>query len=428
MRTPVHEYLAEIRNRCYHFSQGEVATYIPELAEVNPDQFGLALCMPAGTVYSEGDAESPFTIQSVSKPFVYAMALAERGLEIVNAYVDVEPSGDPYNAMSVDPETGKPSNPMINMGAIVTHCLVGAPDATPLERSDRVIESLSQFAGRSLDVNDAVLESEYSHRYRNVALASMMRSNGFINIEPDDAVWGYTRQSAINVTARDLAVMAMTLANGGINPITRNRVVPEWVCRQVLSVMTTCGMYDSAGDWLSSVGIPAKSGVGGGIIGALPGQIGIGTFSPRLDQHGNSVRGVEACERVSQDMGLHLMALPAPSIEAIGQQSRTESGAVLVIIQGALTFTTAELVLRRFEEIPVDESEVVVDLTYVPQIDHVGDRMLREGLRRLGQDGHEVTLIDPYERIPRPLAHDRREIPVVEDFESFEEQEDSAAL
>lgn len=423
MRTPVHEYLAEIRNRCYHFNQGEVATYIPELAEVDPDLFGIAMCMPAGTIYAEGDAERPFTIQSVSKPFVYAMALAERGLDIVNAYVDVEPSGDPYNAMSVDPETGKPSNPMINMGAIVTHCLVGGPDFTPRERSDLIVSSLSKFAGRQLDVNESVQESEYAHRYRNVALASMMRSNGFISLEPDDAVWGYTRQSAINVTARDLAVMAMTLSNGGINPVTLERVVPEWVCRQVLSVMTTCGMYDSAGDWLSSVGIPAKSGVGGGIIGALPGQVGIGTFSPRLDQHGNSVRGVEACERVSQDMGLHLMALPAPSIDAIGHQSRTESGAVLVVIQGSLTFPTAELVLRRFEEVPVDESEVVVDLTAVPQINSVGDRMLREGLRRLGEDGHEVTLVDPHERMPKPLAHDRSEIPVIEDFEKFEEQE-----
>lgn len=423
MRTPVHEYLAEIRNRCYRFNQGDVATYIPELAEVDPEQFGIALCTPAGTIYAEGDAESSFTIQSVSKPFVYAMALAERGLDVVNAYVDVEPSGDPFNAMSVDADTGKPSNPMINMGAIVTHCLVGAPELSPVQRSELIRESLSRFAGRPLEVNESVRESEYAHRYRNVALASMMRSNGFIAIEPDDAVWGYTRQSAITVTARDLAVMAMTLANGGINPVTRERVVPEWVCRQVLSVMTTCGMYDAAGDWLSSVGIPAKSGVGGGIIGALPGQIGIGTFSPRLDQHGNSVRGVETCERVSRDMGLHLMAMPAPTIDAIGQRSRTESGAVLVVVQGPLTFPTAELVLRRFEEIAIDESEVVVDLTFVPQINDVGDRMLREGLRRLGQDGHEVTLIDPYERIPHPVAHDRSRIPVVDDFETFQEQE-----
>ncbi|MGO1544283.1 MAG: glutaminase A [Gulosibacter sp.] len=421
MHTPVPDYLNEILRSCQFYNQGEVASYIPELARVNPDQFGMAICMPAGTVYEEGDAQSEFTIQSVSKPFVYAMALRDRGLEVVNAYVDVEPSGDPYNAMSVDPETGKPSNPMINMGAITTHCLVGEPEFTPLQRSDQIIDVLSQFAGRTLAVNEEVLESEYSHRYRNVALASMMRSNGFIGIEPDDAVWGYTRQSAVIVTARDLAVMSMTLANGGINPVTRERVVPEWVCRQVLSVMATCGMYDSAGDWLSSVGIPAKSGVGGGIIGALPGQIGIGTFSPRLDQHGNSVRGVEACERISRDLGLHIMELPAPSIEEIGQQSRTESGARLVAVQGALTFPTAELVLRRLEEIPQDETEVVVDLTFVSRINKVGDRMLREGLRRLGQDGHVVTLIDPHERVPSPVAHDRTDIPVVEDLNSYED-------
>ncbi|SJM53136.1 glutaminase [Gulosibacter sp. 10] len=421
MRTPVPEYLHEILESCRGNTGGEVATYIPELGQTDPDLFGIAMCTPAGTVYSTGDADAPFTIQSASKPFVYAVALRERGLDVVNFHVDVEPSGDPFNEMSVDSETGKPSNPMINMGAITTHCLVGDSGLSPMERSEIVRRELSRFAGRELSVNETVLESEFKHRYRNVALASMARSNGFILLEPDDAVWGYTRQSAIVVTARDLAVMAMTLANGGVNPLTLEQVVPQWVCRQVLSVMATCGMYDSAGDWLSNIGIPAKSGVGGGILGALPGQVGIGTFSPRLDQHGNSVRGVEACERLSRQLGLHLMELPAPSIDAIGQQSTTESGAVLVALQGALTFPSGELMLRRFEEIPMGGDEIVVDLTLVPSINVVGDRMLREGLRRLGRDGHEVTLIDPYERIPNPVAHDRSEIPVVDDLETYEE-------
>ena len=395
MQTPIPEYLADLLADCADDTDGELASYIPELADADPDQLGLALCTPEGKIYSVGDDTAAFTIQSISKPFVYALALRDRGLEAVDAHVGVEPSGDPFNEISVDEKSGRPRNPMINIGAITTHCLVGNPALAPKLRAEVVLDGLSRFAGRTLSVDEEVLESEFRTRYRNVALASMVRSNGFIDVEPDEAVWGYTKQCAALVTVRDLSVMAMTLALGGLNPVTGEQVVPQWVCRQVLSVMTTCGMYDAAGDWLSNVGIPAKSGVAGGIIGALPGQVGIGAFSPRLDSFGNSVRGVQICERLSQDMGLHIMELPPPSIDAIGRQSTTADGDPLIVVQGPMTFPTAELVLRRFEQLPESAPKIVVDLHMVTRINRVGIVMLREGIRRLEQDGHEVTVRQP---------------------------------
>lgn len=391
MQTPVPDYLAELIASC-DASGGELASYIPELANADPERTGLALCTPDGTVYSAGDDEYEFTIQSISKPFAYALALRDRDLETVMAHVGVEPSGDAFNDMSVDNATGRPRNPMINIGAITVHSLVGNPALDHRQRAAVVLDGLSRFAGRTLDFDEKVLESEYASRYRNVALASMARSNGFIHVEPDEAVWGYTAQCAIRVTVRDLAVMAMTLALGGRNPITGQQVVPQWVCRQVLSVMTSCGMYDSAGDWLSQVGIPAKSAVSGGLIGALPGQVGIGTFSPRLDRYGNSVRGVQLCERLSHDMGLHIMELPPPSIDAIGSRSETRDGRPLIVVQGPITFPSAELAMRKFEQLPADAMHVVVDLRLVTTVNRIGRRMLREGIRRLRHEGRQVQV------------------------------------
>lgn len=395
MQTPIPEYLTELLDDCAGDTSGATADYIPELGEADPNRLALALCTPDGTVYSVGDDSIEFTIQSISKPFAYALALRDRGMEEVDEHVGVEPSGDPFNEISVDPESGRPRNPMINIGAITTHCLVGNPSLTTKARAAVVLDGLSRFAGRTLEVDESVHASEYSTRYRNVALASMTRSNGFIDIEPDDAVWGYTMQCSALVTVRDLSVMAMTLALGGRNPVTGEQVVPQWVCRQVLSVMTTCGMYDAAGDWLSHVGIPAKSGVSGGLLGSLPGQVGIGAFSPRLDDFGNSVRGVQLCERLSADMSLHIMELPPPSIDAIGWRSQTDDGDPLIVVQGPMTFPTAELVLRRFEQLPDNGCGIVIDLNPVTRINRVGARMLHEGIRRLEQDGHTVTVLQP---------------------------------
>ena len=270
MQTPIPEYLTELLDDCAGDTSGATADYIPELGEADPNRLALALCTPDGTVYSVGDNSIEFTIQSISKPFAYALALRDRGMEEVDEHVGVEPSGDPFNEISVDPESGRPRNPMINIGAITTHCLVGNPSLTTKARAGWCSTGSRDSPDARSKSTRACTLSEYSTRYRNVALASMARSNGFIDIEPDDAVWGYTMQCSALVTVRDLSVMAMTLALGGRNPVTGEQVVPQWVCRQVLSVMTTCGMHDAAGDWLSHVGIPAKSGSRAGCSGRCP--------------------------------------------------------------------------------------------------------------------------------------------------------------
>lgn len=428
MQTPIPEYLAAIVDSVRDEHRGQPASYIPELAQVDPNRTALALCTPGGKVYSSGDDSYEFTLQSASKPFIYAIALRDRGINAVDDIIDVEPSGERFNEISVDPDNGRPRNPMINLGAITAHTLIGDPTMTSHERAEYAVQCLGEFAGRALSIDETLRESELSSRYRNIALAAMARSNNFISVEPEDAVWGYTTQCATRVTVRDLAVMAMTLANGGKNPVTGKQIIPRQVCRRVLSVMATCGMYDAAGDWLTTVGLPAKSGVSGCIFGSLPGQVGLSAFSPRLDEVGNSVRGIEMFEQCSTQMDLHLMALPAPSIDAIGSRTTTEHGSELVAIQGALTFTTGELVMRRFTEIPPGDCEVVVDLSLVPRINDVGERMLRHGIQLLGEDGHSVTLIDPHGRIPDPKDHDREDIPVLDDVTEFLDDERERAV
>ncbi|MCH1881739.1 glutaminase [Agrococcus sp. ARC_14] len=398
MRSPVSDYLEEVRGSCMDGGdEGQLASYIPELAAVDPDRFAIALCTVDGTVYAVGDVEQRFTIQSMSKPFAYALALADRGLAGVLEHVGVEPSGDAFNEISME-DDGRPRNPMVNIGAITTHALVGPPEATAEQSTARVIQGLSAFAGRQLEVDEQVFASERETADRNMALAYLVRAQGKLEDDPRDAVDGYTRQCSLQVDVRDLAVMAMTLASSGRNPVTGEQVVPAWVCRQVLSVMATCGMYDAAGDWMSNVGIPAKSGVSGGVLGALPGQVGIGVFSPRLDEFGNSVRAVRACERLSNDMGLHLMQAPEIASTVLhGVVEPDDDGDQLreVRLQGTMHFAAAEVALRQLEQVPEDAAPVVLDLTRVSSANDVGRRMLREGVRRLQLDGHQVRVDDP---------------------------------
>ncbi|OAV79015.1 glutaminase [Dietzia sp. 111N12-1] len=403
MKTPVPDYLLEIRDACSNGDAGRLADYIPELAAVDPDRFAVAACTMDGIVYTAGDADAEFTIQSMSKPFVYALALRDRGIEAVLEKVEVEPSGDAFNQISLDRETGRPRNPMINIGAITTHTLVSEPDATQDDRDEAVRQGLSAFAGRELGVDDAVLDSELRTAFRNRAMANLVRAGGIIANHPDEVVRGYTRQCAYRVTVRDLAVMAVTLATGGINPVTKERVVSAPVARQVLAVMATCGMYDAAGDWMSTVGIPAKSGVSGGIFGALPGQVGLGVFSPRLDEHGHSVEGVRTFERLSHDLELHLMNTTVTDVEAVRSVRFDEiSGRRTFRLQGPMTFASAEQVLRRLAEIPEGPSEVTLDLSRVSSVNASARRMLLEAMTRLSADGHVVGLADPGRRLPRP--------------------------
>src|SRR4029079_8421321 len=264
-----------------------------------------------------------FTIQSISKAFVYATALADRGREFLDTKVGVEPSGDAFNSISLDPQTGAPLNPMINAGAIATTSLVAG--ASVQAQWQRIAASVDTFAGRELAVDEAVYRSESDTGFRNRAIAWMVKNFGIVDGDPMASLENYFRQCSILVNCRDLAYMAATLANDGVHPLTRKRAMPPGDAEQVLSVMATCGMYDYAGSWLHDVGMPAKSGVGGGIIAVVPGRFGVGIFSPKLDAKGNSVRGIAACERLSRDFGLHVFTRTGSPAMALG---RVYTGAV----------------------------------------------------------------------------------------------------
>lgn len=396
MRPLIPEYLDSVLLNCAGDRSGELADYIPELAQADPEPFGMALATVDGSVYRSGDSEVEFTIQSISKPFVYALALQDLGLDAVLAKVGVEPSGDAFNELSLEGGTGRPLNPMINAGALATHALLES-GGDVAARVDRIVGGLSAFAGRELSVDERVFESELHTAYRNRALANMLRSLEIFVCDPLEVVYGYTRQCAVLVTATDLAMMAATLANGGVQPVTGERVISRRVVRQVLSVMTTCGMYDSAGDWLSTVGIPAKSGVSGGLLGVLPGQSGIATFSPRLDKHGTSVRGVQAFQRCSDELGLHLMEV-VPAARGVIREARAAgvgAPADVFALHGFIQFAGAERLVRTLVDEPPTAPHLVFDLTEVYALNTVAGSMLRRSVRLLVSEGHRVTVVDP---------------------------------
>lgn len=307
----VQRYLDRILDEHRQLRDGALASYIPELTRVDPDGFGLSLSSSDGYVYESGDAGVEFTIQSISKPFTYALALDCIGQTAVDAKIGVEPSGEAFNEISVDKATKKPKNPMINAGAIAAVSLI--PADSPDERFALIREFYSGFAGRRLELDQDVYASEKATGSRNRAIAYMLQSFGVLDDDPDEVLDVYFRQCSFNVTSTDLARMAATLARGGLNPLTGRRVTNATVVKRTLSVMVTCGMYDAAGDWVSAVGMPAKSGVGGGIVAVLPGQLGIGVYSPLLDAKGNSVRGVHLCRSLSEQLGLHFLTVSRDS-------------------------------------------------------------------------------------------------------------------
>ena len=423
MHSPIPSYLDEVLQSVAADRTGVLANYIPELAEVDPERLGASIAMVDGELYASGDTDSLFTIQSISKPFVYALALADRGFEKVLDKVGVEPSGEPFNEISLEDSSGRPLNPMINAGAITTHSLVGTETMNRAERMERVISGLSAFAGRSLDVDEAVYSSEIEHAHRNLAIAHMLRSHDILTENPTGVVEGYTRQCSLLVTVQDLAMMAATLANYGIQPVTGEQVVPKTVVRQVLSVMFTCGMYNAAGDWATQVGIPAKSGVGGGIIGAVPGQLGLATFSPRLDVHGNSVRGVSLFERFSSDMGMHVMNIPTVARSAIRANYRIGSGEKItqvIQLQGRIRFAGAERVIREIVDTHYMGTRIALDVTRVYSVDEVAQHMLLEIMRRMRHEGYTVYLIDQDDTITNLEALRTMDVAVLGSIDELE--------
>ncbi|MBI1180665.1 MAG: glutaminase A [Alphaproteobacteria bacterium] len=284
-------------------SAGNLADYIPQLARVDPDQFGTAIAMTTGQVLAVGDADAPFTIQSVSKALTVAMLLDRVGYDATRLVVGTQPSGDPFNSITLDPQTNRPFNPMVNAGAIaVTGRILELLGDSAF---DCILETFSKAAGRELTIDREVFESERETGHRNRAIGHLLRAAEVFTIPVDPVLDLYFMQCSIVVTARDLAAMGATLANLGLNPVTGQHVFGLEAVRDTVSVMFTCGMYNGAGDWACRVGVPAKSGVGGGIMAVLNRQLGIGVFSPRLDSAGNSVRGQLVCRHLAHEMGLH---------------------------------------------------------------------------------------------------------------------------
>ncbi|MUL39419.1 glutaminase A [Gloeocapsopsis dulcis] len=298
------EYLEDLYLKYKHLHEGAVASYIPELAKVDPDLFSICVITVDGQVYQVGDYNQLFTMQSISKVFVYGMALEEHGRDYVLTKVGVEPTGEAFNSIILDERSKRPYNPMINAGAIATTSLIEG--SGPTERLNRMLDMFQRYIGHEIFVDISVFMSERTTGHRNRGMAHLMLNFGMIDERIDEALDLYFQQCSVMVNCLDLALMAATLANNGVNPITGEHAVDARYVRDILSVMYTCGMYNFAGEWVYKVGLPAKSGVSGGIIVIVPNQIGIAVFSPLLDANGNSIRGIKVCEDISQEFGLHL--------------------------------------------------------------------------------------------------------------------------
>jgi glutaminase len=389
----VQHYLDRILDEHRRVRDGALASYIPELTRVDPEGFGLSLSSADGYVYESGDAGVEFTIQSISKPFTYALALDRIGQAAVDAKIGVEPSGEAFNEISVDEATKRPKNPMINAGAIAAVSLI--PGKTPDERFGLIQEYYSAFAGRRLELDHDVYASEKASGSRNRAIAYMLQSFGVLDDDPDDVLDVYFRQCSFKVTTTDLARMAATLARGGVNPMTGRRVTNASVVKRTLSVMVTCGMYDAAGDWVSAVGMPAKSGVGGGIVAVLPGQLGIGVYSPLLDAKGNSVRGVRLCRSLSEQLGLHFLTVARDSRATLRAVYEPRDGIRVYETHGDLLFSGAEQVARTVDRERGNFAAVILDVSRVDDIDDAARDLLSGISAGLRAEGKVGCLVDP---------------------------------
>ena len=424
MHSPIHTYLAELHDRLTGTHRGALANYIPELANADPHWFGICLVTMDGVAYSVGDTDQLFTMQSISKPFVYATALADRGEQFVTSKVGLEPSGEAFNSISLDPQTGAPLNPMINAGAIATTSLV-AGESTEAQWQ-RIESAIAAFVGRDVRVDESIYRSESETGFRNRAIAWMLKNFGVIDGEPMASLENYFRQCSLLVSCRDLAFMAATLANGGVHPLTGECALADEHVERVLSVMATCGMYDYAGSWLYEVGMPAKSGVSGGIIAVVPGRFGIGIFSPMVDKKGNSVRGIAACRHLSRDLGLHVFSRTASPAMALGRvytgaaapsrrQHPAEIRAYLneharrikyLCLHGVLAVDGVEHIIRRMRDMAPDSQSFILDMHEVIGISASAARLLNQARLGFSEDGIAVVCarIRDHRAIMSPLS------------------------
>lgn len=407
---PVLRYLQDLHARHKVNRSGKLADYIPELTRIDPELFGIAFATMDGYIYEAGDTAAPFTIQSVSKAIVYGLALQDHGREEVLRRIGVEPSGEAFNSIAFDERNNRPFNPMVNAGAIAATALVKGGDKE--ERWGRLHQMFERFAGRSLTMDQAVFNSESATGHRNRAIAFLELNSGMIKGNVDEHLDLYFRQCSLLVNAVDLAIVGATLANGGLNPVTGERALDAEHVRAVLSVMNTCGMYDYAGGWQFDVGLPAKSGVGGGITAVLPGSLGIGVFSPRLDAVGNSERGVKVCQDISQNFRLHLFEDRGGGQNPVRRfyrgtdvrssrvrrqseiEALDENGHAIAIceLQGDLSFIEAERVTRRIGAERSSFSFLILDMTRLRRIDAVAEQLLHMLAQALADGGHGIAV------------------------------------
>ena len=284
-------------------NDGEVATYIPELGKADPEDFGICIATSDGHTFEAGDSDRLFTIQSISKPFTFGMALEAHGQDKVSRHVGVEPSGDAFNSIELEKGTNRPFNPMINAGAITVSALLYEHYGD--EALEQMLARFSAAAGRELSVDEDVYQSESRTGHRNRAIAHLLLNFGMIGEKVEPALDLYFKQCSILVNSRDLAIMGATLSNLGKNPVTGEDVFDIDRVKDMLSIMLTCGMYDYSGQWAYKVGVPAKSGVSGGVMAVVNRQLGVATYSPRLDARGNSCRGIDVSVDLAQELGLH---------------------------------------------------------------------------------------------------------------------------
>jgi glutaminase len=284
---------------------GKNADYIPALAKVPSQLFGLTIVTVDGTVINVGDVNTPFSIQSCSKVFTMALVMQESGADAILAKINVEPTGEAFNSIrAIEEGDGRADNPFVNPGAIAAVSLVKAKNAQ--ERWDKILGYYNRCAGEKLTVLQDIYTSEAETNFRNRGIAHVLFNSGNLHAEPLECTDVYTKQCSVGVTCRQLAVMGGTLANGGVNPVTKARCLDAKHVPKVLAVMTMAGFYDGSGAWAWNAGLPAKTGVGGGIVAVVPGRMAIVGFSPPLDSFGNSVRAQKAIQYISENLGLSI--------------------------------------------------------------------------------------------------------------------------
>lgn len=405
---PIRSFMAQSLAEARAQTGGAVADYIPELARFDANLLGAAITTCDGTVYAAGDAETPFTIQSISKAFTYALALQRHGREAVLRKVGVEPTGDAFNAILLDHENNRPFNPMVNAGAIATTDLLMQGEAD-FDR-DALLRAFSAFAGEPLTIDEAVYRSELTTGHRNRAIAYLMLGAGMLEGEPGETLERYFEQCSISVTCRTLSTMAAVLANDGCNPVTGERVLSEAVTQDVLTVLSSCGMYNYAGQWAFEIGMPAKSGVSGAIIAVAPGQFGVAAFAPPVDQYGASPRAVAFCRTLSDRFELHSFRnrlTRAPVIRRTYQgfdrgssreRSRRESETLaaaraqmaVLEAQGRLFFASAETLIRRIDALCEDARYLLIDFRRVQSAERQALELIVAAVRRRIADGVTV--------------------------------------